>query len=275
MNIKYLICDIDGTLMPPSSGNFVSQHVCDALLQLQKEGIRLILASARVIQGVLPLAKQLHMDIYGGYLLSSNGAHIYDAKNDQVIFTHSIAKKDALRFWQIGRTLQLDVGIAQPHHMIASGFSEGFFLDHQSCDVDYLITLHPQAHLQAPITKCTVSQSKEILDTTFAMLQQQIEQQTDCCIVRSTDTVIDVTRKNWGKAEGLHALANICDFSFAYSAAIGDGESDAVMIQKSAFGGTLENGCACCKQYADMITDSYDEEGCLQFFAELRKLREA
>ena len=64
----------------------------------------------------------------------------------------------------------------------------------------------------------------------------------------------------------------IRSLSFDEAAAIGDGNSDALMIQESVFGATLENGSALCKQYADMITPSYKEDGCLAFFEKIMDL---
>ena len=50
--IRTLICDLDGTLMNPGGGIRVSERVCSGLRRLQELGVMIILASARVFQGV-------------------------------------------------------------------------------------------------------------------------------------------------------------------------------------------------------------------------------
>ena len=78
MEIKTLICDLDGTLLAPSGGVLVSDRVRDALIALQEQGMTIVLASARIFQGVLPLARQLQMDRYHGYIIAQNGTLGYD-----------------------------------------------------------------------------------------------------------------------------------------------------------------------------------------------------
>ena len=62
----------------------------------REKGILIILASARIFQGVLPLAYQIEMDKYGGYILSSNGTYAYDMKHKKMLFCEEIQKEDAL-----------------------------------------------------------------------------------------------------------------------------------------------------------------------------------
>lgn len=78
--IRAIICDLDGSLMPPSSGLYVSKQIRDALIEIQKKGVLVILNSARIFQGIHPLAKQIRMDEFGGYIVSCNGAQVYDMK---------------------------------------------------------------------------------------------------------------------------------------------------------------------------------------------------
>ena len=71
--IKTLICDLDGTLMMPGGGIQVSENIADGLLRLQESGVMIILASARVFQGVIPVARQIGMDRLGGYVIAQKG----------------------------------------------------------------------------------------------------------------------------------------------------------------------------------------------------------
>ena len=93
--MKAIICDLDGSLMPPSSGLYVSEKVKEKLIEIQKHGIMVILNSARIIQGVYPLAKQIQMDDFGGYVISCNGCHVMNVKTNETVFEYQISKKDA------------------------------------------------------------------------------------------------------------------------------------------------------------------------------------
>ncbi len=269
MEIKTLVCDIDGTLMKSGGGLYVSSAICNQLIQLQQKGITLILASARIFQGVLPLAKQLQMDQYGGFIISSNGAYAYDVKQKESLFCKQIAIEDSLHFWKVAASMGLEVAIAQPSWMIASGYTRGFELDHFNCGIDYVITDTPEVYLKAVITKCAASQSKENIDRVYEAFKQTIETKMDCAVVRSTPLYIDLVRSGCDKVHALEELFAMEGLSFATCAAIGDGGSDAGMIDRAALGATLKNAHSSCLEAADIICDSVEQEGCRQFFTRL------
>ncbi len=273
MEIKTLVCDIDGTLMKADGGLYVSSSICEQLIQLQQMGITLILASARIFQGVLPLAKQLQMDVYGGFIISSNGSYAYDVKQKQSLFCKQIAIEDSLYFWELAVSLGLDAAIAQPSYMVASGFSRGFELDHFNCGIDYVITATPDVYLKGEIAKCAASQSKEKIDLIYEDFKQVIETKMDCVVVRSTPVYIDILRRGCDKVHALEELFAMKGMSFTECAAIGDGGSDAGMIAHSAFGATLKNAHSSCLEVADMICEPVEQAGCLQFFKQLMNMK--
>ena len=76
MTIKLIAMDMDGTLL--RSDNTISQNTKNILLEAQKKGIILALASGRSYAKLLPYAQQLQMQKYGGYLIEVNGMAVYD-----------------------------------------------------------------------------------------------------------------------------------------------------------------------------------------------------
>lgn len=77
MNYQLLALDLDGTLT--NSRKEITPSTRDALIDIQKNGKKVVLASGRPSQGVLPLAEELHLGDYGSYILSYNGGRITDA----------------------------------------------------------------------------------------------------------------------------------------------------------------------------------------------------
>ena len=74
MNYKIIVLDLDGTLT--NSKKEISKPTLDALIDIQERGYKVVLASGRPTPGVLPLAKEVQLDKFGGYVLSYNGAKI-------------------------------------------------------------------------------------------------------------------------------------------------------------------------------------------------------
>ncbi len=76
MDYQILALDLDGTLT--NSKKEISAPTLEALIDIQKLGKKVVLASGRPPKGILPLAKLLHLEEYGSYILSFNGGRIID-----------------------------------------------------------------------------------------------------------------------------------------------------------------------------------------------------
>ena len=84
MDYQILVLDLDGTLT--NSKKEITQPTLEALIEIQEAGKKVVLASGRPTQGVMPLAEQLHLEDYGSYILSFNGGRITDCRTKQAIF---------------------------------------------------------------------------------------------------------------------------------------------------------------------------------------------
>ena len=71
MNYQILALDLDGTLT--NSSKEISEPTLKALIEIQEQGKKVVLASGRPTNGVAPLAEQLRLGDYGSYILSFNG----------------------------------------------------------------------------------------------------------------------------------------------------------------------------------------------------------
>ena len=74
--LKAIIMDMDGTLLAP--GDHILPETKQKLLELERQGVTLILASGRSYTRLLPYADQLDMAANGGYLIEVDGISLYD-----------------------------------------------------------------------------------------------------------------------------------------------------------------------------------------------------
>src|SRR5690625_4201969 len=88
MELKAIVMDIDGTLL--NKEKIISTRTKNKLIEAQKKGIKIVLASGRPTQGMLPLARELEMDTYEGFLISYNGSQVYDVKTKETLFNQAI-----------------------------------------------------------------------------------------------------------------------------------------------------------------------------------------
>ncbi len=84
LKIQTIITDLDGTLL--TNENKISKETKKILIEAQQKGIKVVLASGRSTKAILPYAEELLLDKYSGYVLSYNGACLYDCKSKKVIY---------------------------------------------------------------------------------------------------------------------------------------------------------------------------------------------
>lgn len=86
MDYKILVLDLDGTLT--NTRKEITPRNREALIQTQQQGTRLVLASGRPTYGIAPLADELQMNQFDGYILSYNGGEIIDWKNKEILYAN-------------------------------------------------------------------------------------------------------------------------------------------------------------------------------------------
>lgn len=269
--MKAIVCDLDGSLMNPSSGLYVNEAVKEKMIEVQKKGIIVILNSARCFQGVYPLSSQIQLENYHGYIISCNGAYCYDAALNQTVFEYTISNSDVEQIWKYALDHDLGVGFSQPDYFVANKMTNGFELDMHNCDVDYILTNHMKKYLKKSVWKLSISDTKERMDQIYESLKEYIESRCNVKVIHSTDTMIDIIHKDCEKLDSVDRLLKKLKISWDEVSAIGDGSSDAPVLKASGFGVTLENGCEECKKVAKQIVPSCYENGCIEWLKELLK----
>ena len=81
MDLKTIVLDIDGTLL--NAKKIMTTRTREKLIEAQEKGIKVVLASGRPTRGMIPLAEELEMDKYEGFLVSYNGSQVYDVKTKE------------------------------------------------------------------------------------------------------------------------------------------------------------------------------------------------
>ena len=92
MKYQILVLDLDGTLT--NSRKEITPPTLKALIEIQEAGKKVVLASGRPTYGVVPLARQLHLERYGSYILSFNGARITDSHRPGHLQQNTSAGRD-------------------------------------------------------------------------------------------------------------------------------------------------------------------------------------
>ncbi len=88
---KLIAIDLDGTLL--NSYGEISEENKKAIEYALNKNVEIVLASGRMPKAIIPFANQLNLN---KYIITGNGATIYNIQNDETIYNNYMTKKKVL-----------------------------------------------------------------------------------------------------------------------------------------------------------------------------------
>ena len=92
MRYRIIATDMDDTLL--NSNHEISNENIQSIIEVQKKGVKFVLASGRPTFAMHYFSEELNMKELGGYILGYNGGEIIEVSTGNVIFERSLTKND-------------------------------------------------------------------------------------------------------------------------------------------------------------------------------------
>ena len=263
---KLLILDIDGTLT--NSQKEITPFTQKTLIDAQKKGMRIVLASGRPTYGIMPLAEKLEMKKYHGYILAFNGGKIIDCDNNEVIYEQALPD-DILpllyqRAQEAGATL-----LSYNGPKILTENAEDQYVQYEA----FLNKMEIQStndflrDLPKPADKCLAVANPDLLVWLEEELKKEIGERIN--IYRSEPFFLELVPKGIDKAASISRLLERINLERGEVIAMGDGYNDLSMIQYAGLGVAMANAQPPVKEEADVVTlQTNDEDGVAHFLLE-------
>lgn len=259
MKYKLLVLDLDGTLT--NSKKQITPFTLQALMEAQEQGLRIVLASGRPTYGIVPLAKQLEMHRFGGFILSFNGGKIINQATNEVLYEQTL-ESDIIpilykRAWDAGLTI-----LSYNGKYILTENAEDKYVKYESFLTkmkvketdDFLRDLH------LPADKCMIVGEPEDLVPLEEKLRQEVGRQIN--VYRSEAFYLELVPKGIDKAASLARLLEKLAISPDEIVAVGDGYNDVSMIRYAGLGVAMANAQEPVKASANYVTpQTNDEDG--------------
>lgn len=259
--IKLFITDIDHTLFSPEKG--IPQANLQAIWDLQASGVKVAIATGRVHPGVREIAKQLKLDVYGGYAISSNGGLTVACQSETVVHEALIPLDELQTLVTIADGLGLDLAVQQNETVLYQGPDESVAYDRDVVKVQVQASKRLLKDLSQGAHKLEVKQaphrSGEELDRFVAALPQPYS------ICRGHPTFLEVMAQGISKASGLEALCRLHGFSRQETAAIGDGINDLELLAAAGLSAAPINARPLVRQQVDQVVPHVNDAGLAQF----------
>lgn len=269
MKYQILVLDLDGTLT--NSKKQITEPTLKALIEIQEAGKKVVLASGRPTQGVAPLAKQLHLDKYGSYILSYNGARIIDCRTEELIYNKTLPSDVVRPVYDISRNYNVDL-ISYAENELISAFTPTEYTRLESA-----INHMPILHVENFCTYVTAYPNNKLLLTgepdEIAGAQKELLRQFRgfLNIYCSDPFFLEIMPSKIDKAYSLQHLLNSIGLTADEMICCGDGYNDITMIENAGLGVAMANAQPLVLEKADFITKSNDEDGILHVINEFMR----
>lgn len=270
MKYQLLALDLDGTLT--NSRKEITPPTREALIDIQKNGKKVVLASGRPSQGVLPLAKELHLGDYGSYILSFNGGRITDCRSGEIIYSKYLPDDVAAPLLEIVKRYPgVDI-LAYTDTELISGADTNEYSEKES-----FINHMPIVKADDFVTRVSMQKNNKFLITGDPELIQKVKADTEehfhsyLSIYCSDVFFLEIMPQGIDKAHSLTKLLTSIGLSTDAMICCGDGYNDLTMIETAGLGVAMANAQPLVKESADYITKSNDEDGVLHVINEFMR----
>ena len=258
MKYKLLVLDLDGTLT--NKQKKITPHTKETLLKIQEQGVKIVLASGRPTYGIAPLAEQLELQKYEGYILAYNGGEIIDWKTGEMMYKNLLDPEVLPYLYQCAKDNNFAIVSYENEYVLTEHPDDEYVLKEALLNVMKIKKVDNFLKaINHPIAKCLIVGDP----TRLAVLEKEMYDHLKdrMGVFRSEPYFLELVPKGIDKARSLSVLLKEINMKKEEMIAVGDGFNDLSMIQYADLGVAMANAQPVVRENADYITLSNDEDG--------------
>ncbi|MFT9078420.1 Cof-type HAD-IIB family hydrolase [Ethanoligenens sp.] len=257
MPCKMICSDIDGTIL--NTSHQLTETTRRTAAEALAQGIRIVLVSARMPQGMEPIRLALSLPdtliCYGGALITEDGL---------AVFNRFLPLSEAEHILNAARQLHIHSSLYRQNHWI---IEQPDAWAQQETDITGLVPeIVPFPDVFRQWNEAHTGPNKILFMAAphdITVLKQAVEQEAHAGLIcyRSKPTYLEVVPKDGSKRQAVSFLCKRYGISSKDILAIGDGENDRDMIAFAGIGVAMGNASDAIKQTANFITRTNDADG--------------
>ncbi len=255
-----LILDVDGTLV--TSEKKVAEETRLALIEAQKRGKTVAIASGRSIAGIRRTAAAIQLEEFGGYVIAYNGTTVVNCKTGECIYNQTLDRDIIKPVWQAAQ--QAGVGIMVYHDqekelLAGNGVDKYIEMDAKACEISIREVKDFPKAIDFPINKFLLSGDPERMIEVEQEMKEKFGDRLN--IFRSDPCYVELLPQFIDKSVAVEKLVKYLDIRRDKVICVGDSYNDLPMIRYAGMGVAMGNAQPEVKEVADYVTGSNDENG--------------
>ena len=261
--IKLVAIDMDGTLLNSKKELLEETKQYFKDFHKKETDTLLVLCTGRPESGIRPYLKDLGYLEENHYIISQNGANIYESQTGKRVMD-AFLDSAAIQKW-------IELGKKHGISVMGAGVDYYYCFDQEPTEwMEFDVKLVSGKLKRIP--------TKESLNTVFYKIllmgdEEQLnefetfipqEWRDEFYVVRSQKYLVEVLTKDVNKAFGLEKLAQKLNIEPSEIAAIGDAANDIEMLEYAGLAIAMGNASEEVKAIADIVTDTNENNGVIK-----------
>ena len=261
--IKLIAIDMDGTLLNSKKELLEETKQYFKDFHKKETDTLLVLCTGRPESGIRPYLKDLGYLEENHYIISQNGANIYESRTGKRVMD-AFLDSAAIQKW-------IELGKKHGISVMGAGVDYYYCFDQEPTEwMEFDVKLVSGKLKRIP--------TKESLNTEFYKIllmgdEEQLnefetyipeEWRDEFYVVRSQKYLVEVLTKGVNKAFGLEKLAKELNIQPSEIAAIGDAANDIEMLEYAGLAIAMGNASEEVKSISDIVTDTNENNGVIK-----------
>lgn len=264
MSYELIAFDMDGTIL--TSKHDISPATVEAIKKAAAAGKHVCISTGRCLGEIRQYFADLP-DIH--YVITTNGAMVYDVRADKPIYTNPIPVDKAMRIFQNVRQRDIKVQILSTDSIVPISLYENM----ERYGLELFKELFRQYAVKVEDTE------KYAMDNPYSCLkinvyhtdEEEREKTMDALShlglisVRQMESpAIEYTAPDTSKGTGLHKLCQILNIPVESTIAVGDSYNDMEILKAAGLAVAMGNALPGLKEIADVVVADNNHDGCAE-----------
>ncbi len=254
-NIKAIFIDIDGTLT--NNVNQVTEHTREAITQITNKGIYVVLCSGRDNKYAQYINKMAHGS---QYIISCNGAEIYDCNTQSNIYTNKIDFEKVKKINDYCLDNQITIFFNTTNHKYSKYLSIDLIKDIlalKNTEIYEIVTYSDDFYKAEKL--------EQFIQKEISLHIPNASSNYSLKIKDHHHYAFDITNQGINKGNGITELLKYLGINKNETIGFGNSDNDIALFQSVGFKVAMENASEHLKNEADFITLSNDQDGIAYF----------
>ena len=261
--IKLIAIDMDGTLL--NSKKELLEETKQYFKEFHTKGTEtlLVLCTGRPETGIRPYLKDLGYLEENHYIISQNGANIYESQTGKRLMDAFVDSEKIQKWIELGKKHGVSVMGAGVDYYYSFDEDPTEWMEFDVKIVNgSLKRITKEESLSTDFYKLLLLGDEEQLNEFETIIPQ--ESRDEFYVVRSQKYLVEVLKKGVNKAFGLEKLAAALNIDPCEIAAIGDAANDIEMLEYAGLAIAMGNASEEVKAISDIVTDTNENNGVIK-----------